>query len=94
MIGELTRFFNASVEAVDNPSLFGTMFFVESKDIGSGLYIMDNEGLLVLFGEQNMLLKNFHLEVVGVFMEAVETSFAYGGYIRGFGLAVPSVIKR
>ena len=80
MIGELTRFFNASVEAVDNPSLLGTMFFVELQDVGSGLYIMDDEGLLVLFGEQDVLLKDFHLEVVGVFMETVEACLADGYY--------------
>lgn len=40
---------------------------------------MDDEGLLILFGEADVLFKDFTLEVVGVFMEAVEACLADGG---------------
>ena len=79
MIGELTGFFDSSVEAVDDPRLLGMMFFMKSQDIGSGFDIVDNQRLFVLFREQDVLFKDFQLEIIGVFMKTVETSLANGG---------------
>ena len=60
---------------------------MKPQNVGGGLYIMDDEGLWVLLGKQDVLLKDFHLEVVGVFMETVEASLANGCDIRWKGQA-------
>lgn len=83
--GELADFLGVAVEAVDNPGLGGTVFFMEPQDVGSGSDVVDDEGLLMGFGKEDMPLEDFHLEVVGRRVGAVEAGLADGGRLGGQG---------
>lgn len=77
-------FFSVAVESVDDPCLFGLVLFMKTKDVSGGFYIMDYQWFLILFGEKNVLLKDFQLKAIGVFVESVEASFADGDDIVFF----------
>ena len=76
--GELTDFVGVSIEAMDDPGLAWLVFFMQSQNIRGGFYAMDDQGFPVLFGEEDVLFKDFQLTVVGVIMDTVETSFPDG----------------
>ena len=71
-------FFGGAVESVDDPGLGWVVFLVQSKDIGGGSYVMDDDGFLVSFGEKDMLFEDLHLKVIALFMETVEACLANG----------------
>lgn len=76
--GELTDLFDGAVESVDDPGLAWTMFLVKAQDVGGGFYVMDDDGFLVLFGEEDVLFEDPLLKVVGCLMEPVESGLADG----------------
>lgn len=81
---ELADFDGGTIEAMDDPSLFGLVFFVKPKDVGSGADVMDNQRLLILFGKEDVFFEIFELNFEGLFMGAVEARFANSGNLVAF----------
>lgn len=61
-----------------DPGLLGLTLFVNPEDIGGATYIMDDERLLVLLGEQDVFFKHFELKRDGVFVGPVDAGFTDG----------------
>jgi hypothetical protein len=79
VVGELFGFRLAAVEAMDDPSLAGLVFFVHLEDHVGSAHVMDDERLAVLFRERDMLLKQDELLRQRVKMDAVDAGLANGG---------------
>ena len=77
-VSKLICFCCRTIETVDDPGLFGLMFFVKSEDIGGASHIVDDQRLLELLGKQNMLFKNLKLKRNGVFVSSVDAGFTDG----------------
>lgn len=75
----MSDFVGGAVEAVEDPRLAGLVFFMELQDVSGGVDVMDDEGFLVLFGEEDVSFEDFLLQGVGVRVGAVEAGFADGG---------------
>lgn len=63
---------------MDDPDLSGLMFLMQSKDVGSGFDIMNDQGFLKLFGEQDMFLEEIQLKRDGVPMNSVDARLTDG----------------
>jgi len=73
---ELLHFIVVSVEAVENPWLFGLVLFVQLEDVGSAFHVVDDQGLVVLFGKLDVATESQELLLVGEGMELVEACLA------------------
>ena len=80
---KLADFVGSAVETMDDPRLFGLVFFMEIQDIGGGSHIMDNQRLLVFLGKEDMLFENLDLKGKRVFVKAVDPCFTDGDNLRG-----------
>lgn len=80
---ELADFVGGAVETMDDPRLFGLVFFMEIQDIGGGSHIMDNQGFLVFLGKEDVLFENLDLQGKRVFVKAVDPCFTDGSNLRG-----------
>ena len=74
----MADFLCVAVEAVDDPSLPGLVFFVKLEDIGSSLDIMNDQRLLVLFGKLDVFFERVDLKIIGILMESVKTCLPDG----------------
>ena len=75
----MSDFVGGAVEAVDDPSLAGLVFFMKPENVGGATHIVDDQGFLVLLGKEDVLFEKFELKRDGVFVEAVDTGLSDGG---------------
>lgn len=63
---------------MDDPCLLGLCFFVQTKDVGGGFHVVDDQRFLILLGEQDVFLEKILLKLEGVLMNSVDASLTDG----------------
>lgn len=67
-----------AIEAMDNPSLAGMVFFVELQQEFVTLHIVDDQGLLIGLRKQNVFFETVDLLWQRLWMQLVDTRFTDG----------------